>query len=493
MIRRLEQLPQWLDCVVLIGLGTLIRLPRLGSVSLWSDELFTALWSRLDLAFIFGAGAHIETIPPEYYLLMRGWMDVFGNSPDAIRLPSVIFSSLAIGVVYASANILFDRKTACIAGLFAAVNPFMVMYAQEARPYALLEFLCGLCFLSMAFYLQRRGGARGYLALFTVAAIAGIYIQYTGLFFVCSCFLTIGLALLLERPRRVREVLLWVGTGVIVAGFAIFPALLAASLSGSPDIDWIPPVSAQSLHDFFWSVLIDPRVGYYRLGGWLAAALILIMTLCGARMKLCWNQLLLLVIMPAAYTAIIILVSFNSAILIPRIAIWLTIPLCIAFARAATAQKSPWGQSFVTACILFCWLIPLQHYFRLPWKENWKAAADIVATAPQCSGPVVFGMIYGVGLVYYRPELLKRQLFATPVWASGHGLIPVAAGNSAGEVLEEKVIDAPIVPASQIPALMRQYRHLAVVLPFDWYDILNSFRPPVMQATLGGGVHVACY
>jgi hypothetical protein len=200
-----------------------------------------------------------------------------------------------------------------------------------------------------------------------------------------------------------------------------------------------------------------------------------------------------LVILPVAYAAIIVLVSFDAAILIPRIAIWLTIPLCIAFARAATARKSPLRQGLATACILGCWLIPLVYYFRLPWKENWKAAADIVATAPQCSGPVVFGMIYGAGLVYYRPELLKRQLFATPVWESDHGLVPVAAGASAGEVLEEKVINAPIVPASQIPALMRQHPHLAVVLPFDWGGILNSFRPPVMQATLKGGVHVACY
>lgn len=491
--------PKWVDPVALMVLGAAIRFYKLTTQSLWEDELFTAFWSRQSPGFLAGRGAHIETIPPTYYLLMHGWTNLFGNSPLSIRLLPLIFSTASIAVIYAAAVVLFDRKTALIAALFAAINPFSVMYGQEARPYAILEFLNGLCFLAMAVWLRRGEGItyrqRGYLALFTIAAIAGIYLQYAELFFVFSCFLVIGLAFALERPWRVREVLEWTGAGIVIAIFAIWPMLLAVNMSGSPDIDWIPRVSLQSLGVFFSSVLIYPRIfsQNFHYINILILGLVVVLAICAPRMKLRGNQLFLLVVLPLCYMAVIILVSLDIPMLLARIAVWLAIPICIIYARAAAAQNAIWKQGAVTLIVCAIWAFSLQHYFRFSWKEDWKSPAYVVAHDPQCSGPLAFGLLYGVGLFYYQPQLAKRPMFGTPIYESSDGLLTVPAGNTSGEVLEKLAVDAPIVPLSEFPQLISRYPHLAIVLPWSWGEILKNFRPPVAQWTFRGGIHVACY
>lgn len=76
--------------------------------------------------------------PPFYWLLIRFWMQAFGNSAIAIRSLSVIFSVLAFPVLYWLCWELFGLEiVGWIAIALVSVSPVHIFQAQNARPYSL--------------------------------------------------------------------------------------------------------------------------------------------------------------------------------------------------------------------------------------------------------------------------------------------------------------------------------------------------------------------
>lgn len=75
---------------------------------------------------------------PLYFLMVRAWAMIFGSSAAAMRSLSVLFSLIALPCLYGLTLELFrSHVTASLAISLAAVSPFFVAYAQEARPYSL--------------------------------------------------------------------------------------------------------------------------------------------------------------------------------------------------------------------------------------------------------------------------------------------------------------------------------------------------------------------
>jgi uncharacterized membrane protein len=77
--------------------------------------------------------------PPLYYLMLRQWMQWFGNSVAAIRSLSALTSLLVFPCIYWLCRELFPSSplTGWMAIALVAVSPFHVLYAQEARQYSL--------------------------------------------------------------------------------------------------------------------------------------------------------------------------------------------------------------------------------------------------------------------------------------------------------------------------------------------------------------------
>ncbi|MGW1808153.1 glycosyltransferase family 39 protein [Streptomyces sp. NPDC002078] len=71
-----------------------------------------------------------------YYILLHLWIDVFGDSAAAMRLPSVLAMAGAAGLLALLGRRMFDQWTGLAAGTIFAVLPITTRYAQEARPYA---------------------------------------------------------------------------------------------------------------------------------------------------------------------------------------------------------------------------------------------------------------------------------------------------------------------------------------------------------------------
>src|SRR5258708_6197329 len=130
---------------VMLAVALLGRILGIGSRPIWYDEAFSVLFSEKGFAnMLIGtltptpAGA-ADIHPLGYYTLLWGWMRVFGESPIAVRMLSVIAGVTLVGVVYALTRELFGHRAALVAGTLAALSPFQIHYAQEIRMYVFMS------------------------------------------------------------------------------------------------------------------------------------------------------------------------------------------------------------------------------------------------------------------------------------------------------------------------------------------------------------------
>ena len=133
----------------ILALGLLLRLPRLDR-SLWLDEVYSvSVRGSMNIFGIITTAA--DPHPPLYYLMLRVWMTLFGESPVAVRSLSLLFGIVSIAAVYFLAHELYGQQTGLIAALLIALSTFHIQYSQTVRMYSML-FLLGV--LSVLFYIR---------------------------------------------------------------------------------------------------------------------------------------------------------------------------------------------------------------------------------------------------------------------------------------------------------------------------------------------------
>ena len=108
--------------------------------------------------------------PPGYYLLLHGWMTLFGDSDVAVRSLSVLFSLVTLAVIALLVRRIADTRVAIAVTVLLATNPFVIRYATEGRMYALvmLEVVIGMTVLDACLrrpsLARRRPGRRRHRA-----------------------------------------------------------------------------------------------------------------------------------------------------------------------------------------------------------------------------------------------------------------------------------------------------------------------------------------
>ncbi|MBP6989244.1 hypothetical protein KBB48_00535 [Candidatus Shapirobacteria bacterium] len=109
--------------------------------SLWLDEAISANvvknYSYSDIITKFSPS---DFHPPFFYLTLKAWTSIFGESEVALRLPSVTFSLITIYLVF--------RFFGFGPSLLLALNPLYLYYSQEARMYSLVTLLVFCAFLT---------------------------------------------------------------------------------------------------------------------------------------------------------------------------------------------------------------------------------------------------------------------------------------------------------------------------------------------------------
>ena len=99
--------------------------------------------------------SQLDAVLAPYYLLMRGWIRVFGDSESAMRAPSALAMGLCAATTAALGERLFGRRVGWRAGWIFALIPVVSRYGQEARPYAFAACFAALSTLLLLRLLDR--------------------------------------------------------------------------------------------------------------------------------------------------------------------------------------------------------------------------------------------------------------------------------------------------------------------------------------------------
>jgi mannosyltransferase len=122
---------------VVLVFAAVLRLHAINRYALWLDEGYSWWDARQSLSDLWKLVPQCDPHPPLYFVLLKGWMAVFGDTVLSMRLPSAL-----IGVATTAVVILAGReiraRVGLLAGLMFAITPFQIEFSHEARPYALL-------------------------------------------------------------------------------------------------------------------------------------------------------------------------------------------------------------------------------------------------------------------------------------------------------------------------------------------------------------------
>lgn len=131
--------PVWTLVGLLFLAGLILRLLMLRE-PVWGDEMST-LWIIRGNDFfgvISTVNSDAEISPPFYFLLAKATSWIFGQTPDGVRVPSLIAGVLTVPAFYLVGLKAVGRRAAVYATAIAAVAPFLVYFSANARAYSVM-------------------------------------------------------------------------------------------------------------------------------------------------------------------------------------------------------------------------------------------------------------------------------------------------------------------------------------------------------------------
>lgn len=118
-------------------IGFLLRLISLDQ-SLWLDEAINVLATqKFSLLEMITEYAKADFHPPGYFIILWIWTKLFGIGETVVRIPSVIFGTITIYLIYLLGCKIHSKTLGLVSALLLAINPLHIYYSQEARMYAL--------------------------------------------------------------------------------------------------------------------------------------------------------------------------------------------------------------------------------------------------------------------------------------------------------------------------------------------------------------------
>jgi hypothetical protein len=440
--------------LVVVVVGIAARFYRLGVDSLWLDEAITYERSSLPLDKLLHNA--IERLHlPGYFVIMHYWLRL-GDDEFMLRAPAAAFGCLGVIAAIVLGWLLAGRRGAWVLGLLVALSPPLLRYSQEARMYSQFVLmttiaLCGLLWLvknrdaAALWPFARRAAdaqprqepddgtrrrARRAWIVFIIGLIGTIYSHNTGMFFWAASWLAAGLVWLALPGKRWPFLRNW-----LLANAAVF-------LAWTP---WLGPLSRQTkrISQAFWVKFPTPQGIVATLTDLflfddkhlLPGAAIALGALLGLwalrRNKTLAGALLLFALAPPA---MILLVSLERPIWIPRIMLWCSVPF---FALVACGIASLRGTLPALVGLSLAAMIAVtgaaglrDGYFARLHKPRWEEALRHIQAneRPGESIVLLIGQREGRLVRYYT----RRQTNPIPKFQTRHTMVDKLERNLRG-------------------------------------------------------------
>lgn len=243
----------WKIILVAIGLiYVLLRFWDLTDSCLWFDEIFSVHAATHSWNDLFGFVAQDLIHPPFFYVLLKLWTAVGGESLFWLRAFPVFFSCLALIPFYLICRRLkLNYPAIAFALLIFAVNGCLIKYTQEVRMYSIL--LC-LSLFSMWLFVRYLDLGKSFWIL-TVVNIFLIHTHYFGWFIVLSEVA----AILILQKIKIGQILIMLGINLAVfAPWAWTVIRVSETNSGlAQNIGWMTKPNLASIFQFAFD-LVEP-------------------------------------------------------------------------------------------------------------------------------------------------------------------------------------------------------------------------------------------
>jgi mannosyltransferase len=162
------------------------------------------------LPSLFALLGDVDAVHGAYYLLMHGWINVFGTSEIATRLPSALAVGFATAGTAVLGRMLVSARVGIIAALVFAVLPRVTYMGAEARSAALATMMAVWSTVLLVRLVRSlstvRPAAVAWWAGYAALSAAGIYLFLYLVLLVPVHAVVI--AVLADRPR-VRSLAVW--------------------------------------------------------------------------------------------------------------------------------------------------------------------------------------------------------------------------------------------------------------------------------------------
>ena len=220
----------WLGIATAVVLVVALVLRFWTRSDLWLDEALTVNIAKQPLhtlpTYLKRDGA-----PPLFYVLLHGWMGVFGDSDLAVRSLSGVIGVVTVPLVWLAGRRFGGRIAGWAAMLLVATSPFAVRYDTETRMYALVTLLTVLGLLAMQRVLIRPRPGN----LVALAAVTGLllYSHYWSFYLLGTAFLWLAWQAWRGRPQWRRPARL---------------GMVAMAVGALTFIPWVPIFLYQSAH-----------------------------------------------------------------------------------------------------------------------------------------------------------------------------------------------------------------------------------------------------
>jgi uncharacterized membrane protein len=254
--------------VVILCLGTFFRFAHLDQKVYWVDEVSTSLrisgftLEEMKTSIVDGPEFGVDQLqqyqypnpekgivdtinslatedlqhPPLFFLLLRGWVTLFGHSLTSLRSLAAVFSLLMLPAAWGLCRELFSSSAVgWVAIALLAVSPMQIVYAQEARHYSLWMLI--ILISSLALLRALRLGHWRSWAVYGFSIVLGLY---THLFFALIA-LGHGLyTIFVERCQWSRDVRAYLlSSGLAVLSFTPWLMLLINRDGHVAGVSWM--------------------------------------------------------------------------------------------------------------------------------------------------------------------------------------------------------------------------------------------------------------
>lgn len=409
--------------LLIILLGSFLRIYGLGSESIWFDEAVSINVSQQSVALII---EKTELHPPLYYIILHFWMLLFGTSEVATRSLSAIFGIISIFLIYQVGRTLFNHRVGLISGFLSGISYFHIYYSQEMRNYSLLLLLTLLSFFLFIKILRADKARRLYFPLLFLANICLAYTHVFGLFVIMSQIFYF--ILLWKKYKQLR---IWF-FGLQIATLLFFlpwiPTLIG-KISAISHGFWIPEPSP---------MYVVSTIGTYAGSGWgqipLLAAFFLLCLMglfsikrLGGKWSLSkplssmkgqnWSisleqveEILLLLIWFSFPIVVPFIISrFFTPIYITRYTIGASPALYLLVAKGISTFTKKKAIYLILVLIVVLSLPGLQHYYAHDVKPQWRETADFIEYNSQADDAIIISADFTqIPFDYYYEGNLER-------------------------------------------------------------------------------------